>query len=131
MPAHQPWQIARALGRVVVSACDTLDADSAEQLRAILADLIEGQGNLEVVIDAMQVVSVDDRAIEVLVQASRLMDQLHGTLVISSGRPEVVERLQVHGLVLSPPRQKAPDPASPGAVIDLRDSDRAPRDPTI
>lgn len=72
----------------------------------------------------MQVVSVDDRAIEVLVQASRLMDRLHGTLVISSARPEVVERLRVHALVVSPPNQRAPDPSSSGAVIDLRESDR-------
>lgn len=121
IPVQQPWQISRALGRIVVSPYGALDAEFAEHLQAILSDLIEGQGNLEVVIDAMQVASIDDPAIEVLVEASRRMGERHGTLVISSARPEVVERLERHALVLSPPRQKSPDPSSTGDVIDLRE----------
>jgi anti-anti-sigma factor len=120
MPAHEPWPISRALGRIVVSPQGALDDAAAASLRIILRDLIEDQGNLEVVIDALQVTAIGDAAIDVLVEASRHMDEQHGTLVISAAREEVLARLDDHDLLASPPRHEPTEPLATAEVIDLR-----------
>ena len=45
------FAVSRAMGTVVVTCHGKLDGDAAGNLRAVLNDLIEAQGNLEVVID--------------------------------------------------------------------------------
>jgi hypothetical protein len=67
--AHQPWPIARALGRVVLTLHGPLDDGAAPRLPGVLVDLIEGQGNLDVVVDTMFAGSLDGGSIEVLVGA--------------------------------------------------------------
>ena len=134
MPAQQPWPISRALGRIVVSPQGALDDAAAGSLRIILRDLIEDQGNLEVVVDALQVSAIGDAAIEVLIEASRRMDEQHGTLVVSSPRDEVLARLEAHDLLLSPPRHEPTDPQTSAEVIDLRQratTDEPPSEPVL
>jgi anti-anti-sigma factor len=101
--AHQPWPIARALGRVVLTVHGPLDDGAAPRLRGVLVDLIDGQGNLDVVVDMMFARSLDGGSIDVLVDASRRMSRRGGTLVISCTRQEIRSRLAGSGLALSPP----------------------------
>lgn len=100
---QQPWPMARALGRIVVTPSGAVDAVAAPRLRALLADLIEGQGNLDVVVDAMYVASIDETTIKVLREATRRMGERGGTLIIASPRPEVRAMLEDRDVTLSPP----------------------------
>jgi anti-anti-sigma factor len=103
MEQVQPWPVVRALGRIVVTPSGAVDAVAATRLRSLLADLIEGQGNLEVVVDAMYVASIDETAVKVLREATRRMGERGGTLVISSPRPEVRAMLEDSDVTVSPP----------------------------
>jgi anti-anti-sigma factor len=80
-----------------------LDDGAAPRLRGVLVDLIDGQGNLDVVVDTMFASSLDGGSIEVLVDASHRMSRRGGTLVISCTRQEIRARLAGSGLSLSPP----------------------------
>lgn len=103
MEQVQPWPVVRALGRIIVTPSGSVDALAATRLRSLLADLIEGQGNLEVVVDAMYLASIDGTGVKVLREATRRMAERGGTLVISSPRPEVRAMLEGGDVNVSPP----------------------------
>lgn len=86
----------------MVTLQGALDLTAARRLDTLLADLIDGQGNLEVVVDGMYVDAVEQSVVDVLVQASDRMDRRGGTLVVASPRPEVRAVLERTPLRLSP-----------------------------
>lgn len=102
MAHEQTLEIYRALGRVVVTPRGALAGNSAAVLDRILTDLIEGQGNLEIVIDALHVSHVDDEAARVIAHAATLMARHNGDLVVSSAAPSIRRRLQDTGVALAP-----------------------------
>jgi anti-anti-sigma factor len=83
-PSRSAISISRALSRVIVTLRGALDARAALRLRPLLWDLIDGQGNLDVVIDLRDVVVIDPAGIGLLVGTSERMHQ-HGGRIEFSG----------------------------------------------
>jgi anti-anti-sigma regulatory factor len=79
--------IHRALGRVVVAPSGKLSRDSTLLLRTILGDLVAGQGNLELVIDAMDVVHMHAEVITVLSEIA-VEAAARGAVVVVSLPPD-------------------------------------------
>lgn len=86
--AGPPISISRALSRVVVTLHGTLDAHAAPRLRPLLLDLIDGQGNLDVVIDLRDVAVIDHAGIGVLLGASERMHHHGGRIEFSGARSD-------------------------------------------
>jgi anti-anti-sigma regulatory factor len=95
---EHPWDVTRALGRVVLTLRGPLDRRDAAHLEAILRDLVDDQGNLHVVVDLLQVDSVTPEAIEELRRASRSMAAHGGTLVLSAPTTAVAASLRSEGM---------------------------------
>lgn len=90
--------IARALGAVVVTVHGELDASTSVVLGRRLEDLIEGQGNLFVVVDLRGVVVSDAAGLDVLVKARRCMEERGGQFVLASPSTETEVALRAAGL---------------------------------
>ena len=75
--------MARDLGVVVVTARGPLDATSGAVLKDILFDLIEGQGNLRVIVDIHDMAVVDPSSLNVLVEAATLATGRGGRLTLA------------------------------------------------
>ena len=71
MPAKL-WQvrIARSEGTVVVTVRGELDVEKAADLGGILADLIDGQGNLSIVVDLQEASATDRDCLWILTEAA-------------------------------------------------------------
>ena len=74
--------VGRAMGTVVVTLHGTVDAAAASVLECVLRDLIDEQGNLDVVVDLRRVVISDPAGHAVLVQASAWADRHGGRLTL-------------------------------------------------
>jgi anti-anti-sigma factor len=97
MPLERPQfslVFSRALGKVVVHVHGALEARTAPVLRQRLADLVQAQGNLFVVVDLRDMPIIDDRGIEVLAEAHRWLEAKGGELVLSGPQPEPGKRLE-------------------------------------
>lgn len=90
--------ITRAFGRVVVTPHGALDREAVPLMRHVLTDLIDDQGNLDVVIDARHIVAIDTAVVEVLIDTAQHVGLLGGTLEIATQHEEV--RAQLEGLRL-------------------------------
>ena len=88
----------RALGKVVVHIYGPLDAITAPALRAGLADIIDGQGNRQVVLDLRRMTGVDVAGLVVLADALKRMDDYGGELLLSGPTASVEEQLRAVGL---------------------------------
>ena len=88
----------RALGKVVVHVHGPLDADTAPALDDGLSDIIDGQGNRQVVLDLRAMTGIDPDGLSVLVDALGRMDDYGGELVVSGPTPDVAEQLRAAGL---------------------------------
>ena len=88
----------RSLGRVVVHIHGALDAATAGQLRHRLADLIEGQGNRQLVLDLRETTLIDARGLSVLVDAHKRIQRIAGSLVLSGASPDLVRTFEAAGL---------------------------------
>ena len=92
------FDIARALGTVVVTARGTLDAHGARALRHVLEDLIESQGNMDVVVDLHDVVDVDVRCLDVFVTAHGWAVLRGSALSLTGARRRVAQALEETGV---------------------------------
>lgn len=110
-----PVSISRALGMVVVTVHGAIDAQMSEQLRHLLADLIDNQGNLDVVIDLRDVDMIDLTGIEVVVEASERMRCKGGRLVLSEARS--VESASLGGASVSRDLRPYAQPAQRGGMV--------------
>lgn len=90
--------IGRSLGRVVLTLDGELDTAAAPILRSTLLDVIEAQGNLDVVIDLAGLEFIDSRGLSVLLDADRTARERGGTLTLIAPRPGVDKVLHTTGL---------------------------------
>ena len=74
------FAVSRAMGTVVVTCHGELAGDAAASLRAALSDLIEAQGNLEVVVDLRDAVLSDGGAVAPFDAAARWSAARRGRL---------------------------------------------------
>ena len=88
----------RALGTVVVHLHGALDADTAPALKAGLVDIIDDQGNRQVVLDLRKTTGVDAAGLLVLADALKRMDDYGGQLLLSGPTSPVEEQLRAVGL---------------------------------
>ena len=88
----------RAFGKVVVHVRGALDASSAPALAARLVDIIDDQGNRQVVLDLRRMTTLDAAGLFVLADALKRMDDYGGELVLSGPTPSVEEQLRAVGL---------------------------------
>ena len=88
----------RALGRVVVHVHGMLDSNAAPTLENGLADIIDGQGNRQVVLDLRRMTGVDAAGLSVMADALRRMDDYGGELLLSGPTTSVGEQLRAAGL---------------------------------
>jgi anti-sigma B factor antagonist len=87
----------RALGKVVVHIHGALDSTTAPNLKDRLVDIIDSQGNRQVVVDLRGMTSVDLSGLLVLVDALKRMDDHGGELVLSGPTRSVVQSLRAAG----------------------------------
>lgn len=83
---------------VVVSIEGELDAATAPPLRAILSDLIDGQGNLSVVLDVSAMTFVDSIGLGVFAGAAKRLRAKGGQLVLSSPSGSAFRLFQITGI---------------------------------
>jgi anti-anti-sigma factor len=88
----------RALGKVVVHVNGLLDVNTAPALQARLVDIIDGQGNRQVVLDLRQMTGVDVAGLFVLTDALKRMEDCGGVLLLSGPTASVEEQLRAVGL---------------------------------
>ena len=88
----------RALGKVVVHIQGALDSQTAPRLEARLVDIIDNQGNRQVVLDLGKMTSIDAAGLFVLADALKRMDDYGGELLLSGPTPAVDEQLRAVGL---------------------------------
>lgn len=88
----------RALGKVIVHVHGALDANTAPSLKARLGDIIDGQGNRQVVLDLRRMTCVDADGLFVIADALKHMDDSGGELLLSGPTGEVEDQLRAVGL---------------------------------
>lgn len=86
------------MGKVVVTVHGPLDVGTAPELRNRLLDLIEGQGNRQLVLELQSMTSIDRAGVAVLVDALKRIQRNAGGLVLSGPTPQVVETLASLGV---------------------------------
>jgi anti-anti-sigma factor len=83
-PARPAISISRVRNRVVVTLRGALDDYAAPLLHPLLRDLIDGQGNLHVVIDLRDVLTIDQAGMGMLAGISERMRH-HGGRIEFTG----------------------------------------------
>ena len=89
--------VARSSGTVVVTVRGELDAEKAKHLGIILADLIDGQGNLSILVDLHQASATDPDCLWILTEAAERAHRRGGTMRLDAAA-EVTSALQLRGL---------------------------------
>ncbi len=90
--------ISRALGMIVVTVHGALSAGSCRPLRSILWDLIDQQGNRNVVVDLRDMTVADGADLELFVDASHRVRAGGGHLTLSGPCPATSEAFARAGL---------------------------------
>ncbi|HVF14486.1 MAG TPA: STAS domain-containing protein [Acidimicrobiales bacterium] len=88
----------RALGKVIVDVHGVVDGYSAPDLKARLVDIIDGQGNRQLVLDLRGMSLIDEAGFAVLVDAQRRMRKIGGELVLSGATADVAQAFRLAGL---------------------------------
>lgn len=81
----------RALGKVIVHIHGALDGGTAHELHERLVDVIDGQGNLHLVLDLRAMTLIDSVGFSVLVDALKRMQKTGGQLVLSGATSAVAD----------------------------------------
>jgi anti-anti-sigma factor len=89
--------VARSAGTVVVTVRGELDAEMSKHLGIILADLIDGQGNMSVVVDLHDASAADPDCLWMLTEAAERAHRRGGSMRLDAGA-EVTSALQLRGL---------------------------------
>jgi anti-anti-sigma regulatory factor len=117
--------IARMAGVVVVDVHGHLDQRAVAQLHHVLEDLIDGQGNLSIVVDLRDAASGDAASAPLFSWAVDRAARHGGTLVLSE--PPVplyheLERRGVGGLSVTRPPAARPDGRRAGSTTEGADA---------
>jgi anti-anti-sigma factor len=107
--------VGRFQGTVVVTLHGDLDANDAWGLSGVLCDLIDGQGNLAVVVDVRDIGAIDDSAVHTLAVAADTIAARGGELRLGGPSGLVFDALTLAGLagLISIPFEQAHRPWSP------------------
>ena len=98
---HSGVVIGRYLGTVVVTVHGGLGVTSVAHLGLVLADLIDGQGNLSVIVDLYDATVTDDECATVFADAA-VRARRHGGVITLSAPPALVdEALRRRGSLIS------------------------------
>jgi anti-anti-sigma regulatory factor len=89
--------VARSAGTVVVTVRGALDATRSRHLGGILADLIDGQGNLSILVDLHDARAAEPDCLWMLTEAAERARRRGGTMRLDAS-PEVTSALQLRGL---------------------------------
>ena len=92
------FDIRRQVGAVVVTPRGQLDLTAAARLGTVLGDLIEGQGNLNVVVDLRHVASVEPAGTGVFGAAAKVANHHGGKLTLSEASNELRHALATTGI---------------------------------
>ncbi len=79
-------RLSRYKDTVSVVVTGEVDCSTADQLRCLLRDAIDGQGNVSVVIDLTGAAVIDSAGLLVLTEASNLIREQGGRLVLTRPR---------------------------------------------
>lgn len=90
--------IGRFMGTVVVTLHGDLHRSASVRLAGVLRDLIDGQGNLAVVVDLADVGGIDRSGLDVLASAAGRMDKRGGALRVGGPTGAVFDALTLAGL---------------------------------
>lgn len=90
--------VARSAGTVVVTVRGELDAEQSKHLGGILADLIDGQGNLSIVVDLREASTTDPDCLWMLTEAAERAHRRGGTMRLAAAPTELTSALQLRGL---------------------------------
>lgn len=95
---HFSIVIGRQLGTVVVTVHGELDMTRAGHLGNVLADLIDGQGNLSLVVDLHDAVTNEPDSLLVFTEAAERARRRGGTVRLNGPHPTLGEALELRGL---------------------------------
>jgi len=90
--------ISRALGSVVVTVHGTLDGPGARHLGSVLADIIDGQGNLAVIVDLHNARALDAGGLSVFVTAAERAGRRGAALTLRDPPVDFRESLSLLGI---------------------------------
>ena len=90
--------VARSAGTVVVTVRGELDAVKSQHLGGILADLIDGQGNMSVLVDLHEASARDPDCLWMLTEAAERAHRRGATMRLQAAPAEVTSALQLRGL---------------------------------
>lgn len=90
--------IARALGAVVVTLHGELRRSTTRALSAALRDLIDGQGNLYVIVDMHDVRVGDAGGLQVLASARGAVESRGGRFLLAGASDETASAIRAAGL---------------------------------
>lgn len=110
--------IGRYLGTVVVTVHGELEPAQAADLHHALTDLIEGQGNLCVVVDLRDATAADATQVDGVADVAERADRRGGVMVFSEPPELVVEALGARGLghlVVGPGDLRVPSAQGPAS----------------
>ena len=85
----------RALGRVIAHVHGPIDARTGAELTDRLVDIIDDQGNRQLVVDLSQTTFIDSAGLAVLLDALRRMETNGGDLVLSGPTADVMRVFEV------------------------------------
>ncbi|MFN2506117.1 MAG: STAS domain-containing protein [Acidimicrobiales bacterium] len=108
--------VGRFLGTVIVTLHGDLDLAASVGLAGVLRDLIDGQGNLAVVVDLGNVCRIDGSGVDVLASAADRIATRGGELRLGGPTGAAFDALALAGLgwLISIPFEQAPRAPSPG-----------------
>ncbi len=90
--------VGRYLGTVVVTVHGVLDLTRASHLGNILADLIDGQGNLSIVVDLQDATATDADSLSVFTEAAERARRRGGTMRLNEPPTPLYQALELRGL---------------------------------
>jgi anti-anti-sigma factor len=90
--------VTRVSGVVVVTARGELDGRASAELQRILEDLIDGQGNLSMLVDLHDAHAPDDGALSALAWAAERSRRRGGTLVLACPPGDLYDALWQMGV---------------------------------
>lgn len=90
--------VSRIDGRVLVEVGGELDVYSSPHLRSTLLDLIDGQGNMALVIDLAELEFIDSTGLGVLITAMRHSQAHGGEIVLRHPTRSTRRLLRVSGM---------------------------------
>ena len=90
--------VARSAGTVVVTIQGELDAEKSQHLGRILADLIDGQGNMSILVDLHGASATDPDCLWILTEAAERAHRRGGAMRLDAAPAEIASALQLRGL---------------------------------